>query len=121
MLQQGKGCWISGGFDIQVKIRINQVILDLLVGRAFQKSPLHYVDDCVVFLLQVDFDDGNCPTYHNQIKGIYNVYRAVHNQFPSEFISTLLPITHGGLGPGQEAFCWHISSESKRIQSILIV
>ncbi|CAB1325427.1 unnamed protein product [Coregonus sp. 'balchen'] len=33
--------------------------------------------------LQIDFDDGNCPTYHNQIKGIYNVYRAVHNQFPN--------------------------------------
>uniref|UniRef100_A0A8C1AZ17 malate synthase n=1 Tax=Cyprinus carpio carpio TaxID=630221 RepID=A0A8C1AZ17_CYPCA len=31
--------------------------------------------------LQIDFDDGNCPTYHNQIKGIYNVYQAVHNQF----------------------------------------
>ncbi|XP_063046585.1 malate synthase-like [Engraulis encrasicolus] len=31
--------------------------------------------------IQVDFDDGNCPTYHNQIKGIYNVYQAVHNQF----------------------------------------
>ncbi|XP_062856649.1 malate synthase-like [Trichomycterus rosablanca] len=31
--------------------------------------------------IQVDFDDGNCPTYYNQIKGIYNVYRAVHNQF----------------------------------------
>lgn len=32
--------------------------------------------------IQVDFDDGNCPTYHNQIKGIYNVWKAVHNQFP---------------------------------------
>uniref|UniRef100_A0A4W4DR52 malate synthase n=1 Tax=Electrophorus electricus TaxID=8005 RepID=A0A4W4DR52_ELEEL len=31
--------------------------------------------------IQVDFDDGNCPTYYNQIKGIYNVYMAVHNQF----------------------------------------
>ncbi|XP_052006049.1 malate synthase-like [Xyrauchen texanus] len=31
--------------------------------------------------LQVDFDDGNCPTYRNQIKGIYNVYLAVHNQY----------------------------------------
>ncbi|XP_066506102.1 malate synthase-like [Hoplias malabaricus] len=31
--------------------------------------------------IQVDFDDGNCPTYYNQIKGIYNVYQAVHNQF----------------------------------------
>ncbi|KAM6953774.1 malate synthase-like [Aplochiton taeniatus] len=33
--------------------------------------------------LQIDFDDGNCPTYYNQIKGIHNVFRAVHNQFPS--------------------------------------
>ncbi|KAI5624882.1 malate synthase-like, partial [Silurus asotus] len=32
--------------------------------------------------IQVDFDDGNCPTYYNQIKGIYNVYKVVHNQFP---------------------------------------
>lgn len=30
--------------------------------------------------LQIDFDDGNCPTYSNQIKGIYNVYKAVNNQ-----------------------------------------
>ncbi|KAJ0049796.1 hypothetical protein NL108_003563, partial [Boleophthalmus pectinirostris] len=33
--------------------------------------------------IQVDFDDGNCPTFHNQIKGIHNVWKAVHNQFPS--------------------------------------
>ncbi|KAG8003782.1 Malate synthase [Nibea albiflora] len=33
--------------------------------------------------IQVDFDDGNCPTYHNQIKGIHNVLKAVHNQIPS--------------------------------------
>ncbi|XP_076595826.1 malate synthase-like [Chaetodon auriga] len=33
--------------------------------------------------IQVDFDDGNCPTYHNQIKGIHNVCKAVHNQFPN--------------------------------------
>uniref|UniRef100_UPI0037E96CE6 malate synthase-like n=1 Tax=Semicossyphus pulcher TaxID=241346 RepID=UPI0037E96CE6 len=32
--------------------------------------------------LQVDFDDGNCPTFFNQIKGIHNVFKAVHNQFP---------------------------------------
>nr|XP_019934855.1 PREDICTED: malate synthase, glyoxysomal-like [Paralichthys olivaceus] len=32
--------------------------------------------------IQVDFDDGNCPTYYNQIKGIHNVVKAVHNQFP---------------------------------------
>ncbi|XP_072292334.1 malate synthase-like [Eucyclogobius newberryi] len=33
--------------------------------------------------IQVDFDDGNCPTFHNQIKGIHNVWKAVHNQFPN--------------------------------------
>ncbi|XP_041653784.1 malate synthase-like isoform X2 [Cheilinus undulatus] len=32
--------------------------------------------------IQVDFDDGNCPTYFNQIKGIHNVLKAVDNQFP---------------------------------------
>ncbi|XP_076005352.1 malate synthase-like [Genypterus blacodes] len=32
--------------------------------------------------IQIDFDDGNCPTYYNQIKGIYNVFKAVHNLFP---------------------------------------
>ncbi|TNN80611.1 Bifunctional glyoxylate cycle protein [Liparis tanakae] len=35
--------------------------------------------------IQVDFDDGNCPTYYNQIKGIHNVFMAVHNQFPSKW------------------------------------
>uniref|UniRef100_A0A4W6E218 malate synthase n=1 Tax=Lates calcarifer TaxID=8187 RepID=A0A4W6E218_LATCA len=33
--------------------------------------------------IQVDFDDGNCPTYYNQIKGMHNVLKAVHNQFPN--------------------------------------
>uniref|UniRef100_A0A674MFZ4 malate synthase n=1 Tax=Takifugu rubripes TaxID=31033 RepID=A0A674MFZ4_TAKRU len=33
--------------------------------------------------IQVDFDDGNCPTYHNQIKGIHNVLKAVLNQLPN--------------------------------------
>ncbi|XP_030224769.1 malate synthase-like [Gadus morhua] len=32
--------------------------------------------------LQIDFDDGNCPTFYNQIKGISNVCKVVHNQFP---------------------------------------
>ncbi|XP_029451394.1 malate synthase-like [Rhinatrema bivittatum] len=32
--------------------------------------------------IQVDFDDGNCPTFSNQIRGIYNVYQAVHNKIP---------------------------------------
>ncbi|XP_047441586.1 malate synthase-like [Mugil cephalus] len=33
--------------------------------------------------IQVDFDDGNCPTYYNQIKGIHNVVKAVCNLFPN--------------------------------------
>ncbi|XP_072771286.1 malate synthase-like isoform X2 [Nerophis lumbriciformis] len=32
--------------------------------------------------IQVDFDDGNCPTFHNQIKGIHNVLLAVHGRLP---------------------------------------
>ncbi|XP_072351695.1 malate synthase-like [Scyliorhinus torazame] len=32
--------------------------------------------------IQTDFDDGHCPTYFNQIRGLSNVYKAVHNQFP---------------------------------------
>ncbi|XP_069487188.1 malate synthase-like [Ambystoma mexicanum] len=32
--------------------------------------------------IQVDFDDGNCPTFYNQIKGIYNVCEAVNNKLP---------------------------------------
>uniref|UniRef100_A0A3Q1EDX0 malate synthase n=1 Tax=Acanthochromis polyacanthus TaxID=80966 RepID=A0A3Q1EDX0_9TELE len=31
--------------------------------------------------IQVDFDDGNCPTYSNQIHGIHNVVQAVYNRF----------------------------------------
>lgn len=33
---------------------------------------------------QVDFDDGNCPTYRNQIKGLHNVLKAVLNQLPGK-------------------------------------
>ncbi|KAJ8298172.1 hypothetical protein KUTeg_024703 [Tegillarca granosa] len=29
--------------------------------------------------IQTDFDDGHCPTWSNQILGLYNVYQAVHN------------------------------------------
>lgn len=33
--------------------------------------------------IQVDFDDGHCPTWKNQIFGLYNIYRAVRNQIPN--------------------------------------
>ncbi|XP_069781460.1 malate synthase-like isoform X2 [Narcine bancroftii] len=32
--------------------------------------------------IQTDFDDGHCPNYFNQIQGLFNVYKAVHSQFP---------------------------------------
>lgn len=40
--------------------------------------------DFSLWFLQVDFDDGNCPTFYNQIKGIHNVFKAVHHLFPCE-------------------------------------
>lgn len=32
--------------------------------------------------IQTDFDDGHCPTWTNQLQGLHNVYRAVHNTLP---------------------------------------
>ncbi|XP_053317179.1 malate synthase-like [Spea bombifrons] len=32
--------------------------------------------------VQVDFDDGNCPTFFNQIKGIFNIYQVVYDKVP---------------------------------------
>lgn len=33
--------------------------------------------------IQVDFDDGHCPTWKNTITGIYNVTMAVHSMLPN--------------------------------------
>ncbi|KAI0218845.1 Bifunctional glyoxylate cycle protein [Lamellibrachia satsuma] len=32
--------------------------------------------------IQTDFDDGHCPSWRNQLTGLYNVYLAVHNAIP---------------------------------------
>lgn len=32
--------------------------------------------------IQVDFDDGHCPTWKNQIIGLYNVHQAIRGQLP---------------------------------------
>lgn len=37
---------------------------------------------CDVNGIQTDFDDGHCPTWRNQLRGLHNVYKAVFNQFP---------------------------------------
>ena len=31
-------------------------------------------------IAQVDFDDGHCPSWRNQLQGLYNVFLAVRNQ-----------------------------------------
>ncbi|XP_015127822.1 uncharacterized protein LOC107048892 [Diachasma alloeum] len=33
--------------------------------------------------IQVDFDDGHCPTWANQISGLHNVLKAVQNRLPN--------------------------------------
>lgn len=32
--------------------------------------------------IQVDFDDGHCPTWRNTVQGLYNVTKAVHAGLP---------------------------------------
>lgn len=32
--------------------------------------------------IQVDFDDGHCPTWRNTIQGLYNVTAAIHSRLP---------------------------------------
>ncbi|KAF5300011.1 hypothetical protein FQR65_LT09267 [Abscondita terminalis] len=40
--------------------------------------------------VQVDFDDGHCPTWHNQIVGLYNVHQAVRGElFGTQHIQNL--------------------------------
>lgn len=37
---------------------------------------------CKVNGIQTDFDDGHCPTWPAQLRGLHNVYKAVHGFFP---------------------------------------
>lgn len=32
------------------------------------------------FALQTDLDDGHCPSWSNQLKGLYNIYQFVHGK-----------------------------------------
>lgn len=42
--------------------------------------------------IQVDFDDGHCPTWKNQIIALHNVYRAVHNEIPNIPVISEAPV-----------------------------
>lgn len=37
---------------------------------------------CDVNGIQTDFDDGHCPTWRAQLRGLHNVYKAVFGLFP---------------------------------------
>jgi malate synthase len=32
--------------------------------------------------IQVDFDDGHCPSWRNQLQGLYNIFLAARNRLP---------------------------------------
>ncbi|XP_033743783.1 malate synthase-like [Pecten maximus] len=42
--------------------------------------------------IQTDFDDGHCPTWTNQLSGLYNVYRAIHGLIPGVASIEHLPV-----------------------------
>lgn len=37
----------------------------------------YYHLELLVFF-QADFDDGHCPSWSNQLRGLYNIYQFVH-------------------------------------------
>lgn len=41
---------------------------------------------------QVDFDDGHCPSWRNQLQGLYNVFLAVRNQLPGTHALDKVPV-----------------------------
>uniref|UniRef100_A0A182QWW6 malate synthase n=1 Tax=Anopheles farauti TaxID=69004 RepID=A0A182QWW6_9DIPT len=65
--------WTVG--DLPVRLRNRK--LDL--GDVSPANTVHFID-CLyadVQGIQVDFDDGHCPTWRNTVQGLYNVTRAV--------------------------------------------
>ncbi|XP_037531349.1 malate synthase, partial [Nematolebias whitei] len=42
--------------------------------------------------IQVDFDDGNCPSFYNQVKGIHNVIQAVTSRLPGVSYISQAPV-----------------------------
>ncbi|KFB43957.1 AGAP005342-PA-like protein [Anopheles sinensis] len=62
--------------------RLRNRKLDL--GDVSPANTVHFID-CLyanVQGIQVDFDDGHCPTWRNTVQGIYNVTKAVHGTLP---------------------------------------
>lgn len=62
--------------------RLRNRKLDL--GDVSPANTVHFID-CLyanVQGIQVDFDDGHCPTWRNTVQGIYNVTKTVHGALP---------------------------------------
>ncbi|XP_006824044.1 uncharacterized protein LOC100367444 [Saccoglossus kowalevskii] len=42
--------------------------------------------------IQVDFDDGHCPSWKNQLLGYYNIYNVVYNKYPDIAALSDIPV-----------------------------
>lgn len=65
--------------ELPVRLRNRQ--LDL--GDVSPANTVHFTDALYVKGvqgIQVDFDDGHCPTWRNTVQGLYNVWAAVHGR-----------------------------------------
>ena len=60
--------------------RLKNRKLDL--GDVSPANTVNFIDSLFTDVqgIQVDFDDGHCPTWRNTIQGIYNVTQAVHSE-----------------------------------------
>ncbi|XP_066998901.2 malate synthase isoform X2 [Anabrus simplex] len=75
-----------------VPARLQNRHLDL--GDVSPANTSHFVNSLQADVqgVQVDFDDGHCPTWQNQIIGLHNVYRVVHGQIPGLASIQSLPV-----------------------------
>lgn len=66
--------------DLPVRLRNRK--LDL--GDVSPANTTNFVDSLYAKVqgIQVDFDDGHCPTWRNTVQGLYNVTAAVHARLP---------------------------------------
>lgn len=62
--------------------RLQDRRLDL--GDVSPANTEHFVKalKCNVNGIQTDFDDGHCPTWAAQLRGLHNVYKVVHGLLP---------------------------------------
>ncbi|XP_055607122.1 malate synthase-like isoform X2 [Uranotaenia lowii] len=66
--------------DLPVRLRNRK--LDL--GDVSPANTAYFIDSLYAKVqgIQVDFDDGHCPTWRNTVQGLYNVTKVVHGALP---------------------------------------